>query len=240
MSRSWISRAALGLAFAAILMLIVAGPGYRLSWWGLGPAFTLFRYAAYGGVVAGLLGLVGMVADKGGRMASVGALVVGLAAFGIPFQFQRSAQTLPRIHDISTDTENPPEFMEVLIYRADSPSSAEYGGPDVAALQKEGYPDIETLVLDQPFDEAFENARYTAGAMGWDIVAAEPEAGRIEAIHTTFWFGFKDDVVVRLEPEGERTRVDVRSCSRVGRGDLGANAKRVRKFLYRLKAFPAG
>jgi uncharacterized protein (DUF1499 family) len=81
----------------------------------------------------------------------------------------------------------------------------------------------------------FKRAEATARAMGWEIVAAEPGEGRIEATDTTMWFGFKDDIVIRIVPEGEGSRLDIRSMSRVGKSDLGKNADRIRKFLAALK-----
>jgi uncharacterized protein (DUF1499 family) len=74
-----------------------------------------------------------------------------------------------------------------------------------------------------------------ARALDWEIVASDAPAGRIEATATTMWFGFKDDIVVRVRPEaGGGSRVDVRSVSRVGQSDVGANAKRIREFIRRL------
>lgn len=95
------------------------------------------------------------------------------------------------------------------------------------------YPDIETAILPAvPFDMAYQAALETVNDRGWTIVTAEPEEGRIEATDTSFWFEFKDDVLIRVQPEGEGgSRVDVRSVSRVGLSDLGANAKRVKLFL---------
>ena len=95
------------------------------------------------------------------------------------------------------------------------------------------YPQLETVVLPAvPFDMAYQAALETVNAKGWTVVTADPEAGRIEATDTTFWFEFKDDVLIRVMPEGEGgSRVDVRSVSRVGLSDLGANAKRVKLFL---------
>ena len=72
--------------------------------------------------------------------------------------------------------------------------------------------------------------------MGWEIVASDPAQGRIEATATTFWFGFKDDIVVRLAAEGTGSRVDVRSLSRIGSSDVGANAQRIRAYLEKVKA----
>ena len=92
-----------------------------------------------------------------------------------------------------------------------------------------------TQTLKIPADEAFARARAAAGAMGWEIVAADPAAGRIEAVATTFWFGFKDDVSVRITPAEGASRIDIRSRSRVGRGDAGANARRIRAYLEELQ-----
>jgi uncharacterized protein (DUF1499 family) len=74
-----------------------------------------------------------------------------------------------------------------------------------------------------------------ATALGWEIVAASEDDGRFEATDTTFWFGFKDDVVVRIRPEGDGSRIDLRSVSRVGVGDLGANAARIKRFVQRIE-----
>ena len=100
------------------------------------------------------------------------------------------------------------------------------------------YPHIETLVLPSvPFDMAYQTALETVNAKGWTIVTAEPQEGRIEATDTTFWFEFKDDVMIRVLPDGESgSRIDVRSVSRVGLSDLGANAKRVKNLLDDIEA----
>ena len=114
-------------------------------------------------------------------------------------------------------------------------NQAEYGGPEVAAQQRQAYPDVVPLVLEAPADVAFGRALGAARGMGWEIVAADSSAGRIEATATTAWFGFKDDVVVRVTPEDGRSRVDVRSVSRVGMSDVGTNAARIRAYLARLR-----
>ena len=89
-------------------------------------------------------------------------------------------------------------------------------------------------MLGVPPAQAFERAERTARAMGWQIVAAVPDALRIEATDTTLLFGFKDDVVIRIRPSGQGSVVDVRSLSRIGGSDIGTNARRVRRFLDRL------
>ena len=143
---------------------------------------------------------------------------------------------MPAIHDITTDTIQPPPFLAILPLRAGALNPADYGGPDVAAKQQQAYPDIGPLLLNVPPGRAFDRALAAAKAMGWELVASDPAGGRIEATDTTFWFGFKDDVVVRVTPQPTGSRVDVRSLSRVGGGDIGANAARVRAFLAAVKA----
>ncbi len=123
----------------------------------------------------------------------------------------------------------------MLPLRQGAPNSVDYAGPKIAALQQQAYPDITPLMLPIPRREGFDRCLITADAMGWEIVAQIPMEGRIEATATTPFFGFKDDVVVRVSTAGTGSRVDVRSVSRVGRSDLGTNAKRIREFLGRLR-----
>ena len=120
--------------------------------------------------------------------------------------------------------------------RRGAPNPAAYDGPEVAAQQKKGYPDLGPLTLPAPPDRAFAAAGGGRAAAGLGDRGRRPREGRLEATATTPWFGFKDDVVVRVTAAGSGSRVDVRSKSRVGRSDLGANAKRIRAFLAELSA----
>ena len=122
----------------------------------------------------------------------------------------------------------------MLPLRKDATNSADYGGPEIAAQQHAAYSDIQPLILSIPSQQAFSQALQAAEAMGWAIVATNPADGRIEATDTTFWFGFKDDIVVRIQAQGDGSRVDVRSVSRVGKSDVGTNAQRIRAYLRRL------
>ena len=162
-------------------------------------------------------------------------MLIGLAIIAVPLQWMRTAQRVPPIHDITTDTEDPPPFVKVLERRKDAANPAEYGGPEVAAQQKAGYPDLGPLILDLPPDQAFQHALVAAAEMGWEIIDANLVEERIEATDTTFWFGFKDDIVIRVMPGSRGSRIDVRSLSRVGKSDVGANAKRIQAYLKRLK-----
>lgn len=147
---------------------------------------------------------------------------------------KRTAQRVPPIHDITTDTNDPPRFADILPLRKYAPNSADYGGPDLAMQQHAAYPDIQPVTLHLPTQQTFTQALNTAAAMGWDIVAANPAEGRIEATDTTRWFGFKDDIVIRIQAQGEDSQVDVRSVSRVGKSDVGTNAQRIRVYLRKL------
>ena len=144
----------------------------------------------------------------------------------------------PPIHDIATDTNDPPLFVDVLPLRAGARNSAEYGGSRVAALQHAAYPDIAPVDLSISPTAAFAKALATAKTMDWAIVATDSAAGRIEATATTRVFRFRDDVVIRIRPRDGGSRVDIRSVSRLGGSDLGKNASRIREFLVRLRESP--
>jgi uncharacterized protein (DUF1499 family) len=221
------------VAAAAFLLLVIAGPSYRIGLLSLQNAFVLLRWGAYAGVAAMAVALVAMVWTRRQRpdmtLAAV-AFVAGLIAFVVPFQWQRTARSVPPIHDITTDLENPPSFQAVVPLRADAPNTLDRS-PQLAQQQREGYPDLAPITLPEPPAAVFDRALAVAQQAGWDIVTADKGTGRIEATDTTRWFGFKDDVVVRITPWGSGTRVDVRSVSRVGRGDVGTNARRIRDYL---------
>jgi uncharacterized protein (DUF1499 family) len=230
--------ATLTLAILAALLLALAGPGVRLGLWSFRTGFELLRWGAYLGMAAAVLALVQLLVPRRLGAATwplVAALALGILAAGVPWYWRRLAGQVPPIHDISTDTQDPPAFVAVLPLRTDAPNPAVYGGPEVAAAQRQGYPDIRPLVLPTTAPgAAFARARDAASAAGWKIVATDSAAGRIEATATTGWFGFKDDVVARVRPSGSGSVIDVRSVSRVGQSDVGTNAKRIRAYLGRL------
>ncbi len=237
----WLPALAVGVACAAALLATVAGLGSRFGVWQFRTGFTLLGYAVYGGTGAVLLGIAGgiMAARRrrgAGVVLALLAMAGGLAVAAVPVSWRLHARQVPAIHDITTDTVNPPQFVALLPLRRDAPNPAVYGGPAVAGEQKRAYPDLRTEVLDLPADRAFERALAAARAMGWRIVSADPAANRIEASDTTFWFGFVDDVVIRVAPAGERTLLDIRSVSRVGKSDVGTNATRIRSYLHRLRS----
>jgi uncharacterized protein (DUF1499 family) len=182
--------------------------------------------ALFLGLAAIILSLVGMFRSQSKSRGLLG-LILGLVAAGLPASNINTAAHSP-IHDVSTDTSNPPQYVAVMPAR----NSVQHGN----STQREIYPDITPVNLDVPSAQAFDRALAAARGFGWEIVASDPTQGRIEATATTFWFGFKDDVVIRITPQGSGSRVDVRSLSRIGDSDVGANAKRIRTYVSKLKA----
>jgi uncharacterized protein (DUF1499 family) len=204
-----LKRTALGLAFLALAILVLSGPGVRLGLWPFTVGILLLLAAGGVGVLAMVLAVVALF-GRAGVIAPVLALVVGALAAAVPAAAYLKGRSVPPINDISTDAAEQSE------------------------AQRKAYPDIQPLRLAVAPNIAFERAKGVVEEMGWQIVREEPSAGRIEAVATTFWFGFKDDVVIRVSADGSGSRVDVRSKSRVGRGDLGTNAQRIRAYRQRL------
>lgn len=237
-SVSWLVLLGAGLAVTSALVLLAGPVGYRLGILPLRTALlTALTWGAYAGIAAAVVSLAGLAATlirprearRGVLLAAV-SLIVAAAVVAVPGRF-RMGPPAPPIHDISTDTADPPEYVAVLPLRANAPNTTAYGGEKIAAQQRTAYPDLRPLVLNVAPPQAFERALASARGMGWDLVAADAAAGRIEATDTTFWYGFKDDVVIRIRPVTEGSRIDVRSLSRVGGGDAGTNAKRIRRYL---------
>jgi len=236
---SGVSRFAATLGTVSLIALAATGPLHHAGLFGLAGAFGLVKWSVYGVLATMVLAIIGLIVDsrrEARTSTALRAMALSFIATGSIAALAWKASRVPAIHDVTTDTMQPPPFLAVLPLREGALNPVEYGGPDVAAKQKQAFPDIVPLTLDLPPARAFDRALAAARSMGWDLVASDPAGGRIEATDTTFWFGFKDDVVIRVTPQPDGSRVDVRSLSRVGGGDIGANAARVRKYLAALKA----
>ena len=228
---------ALAAALVAVLMLAASGPGTRLGLWEWQMAFKLMKWAMFAGFGAAAVALLLLIfpRTRGQRPKPLfAALLLGLMAGAPLVALLMQSKQVPYIHDVTTDTRDPPSFVALEAARRASPNGLAYGGAEVAAAQQSGYPHIRSLVIAAPPAQAFARALETARAMGWEIAGSDASSGRIEATATTLWFGFKDDVVVRIRPEGAGSRIDVRSVSRVGQSDVGANARRIQDYLSRL------
>lgn len=256
--RAIVTLLALGALICALAVL-GAGPGARMELWdwrtgltmmrqasspfpiiegkiALSPLFTLAALSALGGVAA-------IVARKWrfGMFAIVCAAIAGASGL-IPLKMRELAMGNPFIHDITTDFANPPPIIAGAAAERINPPQYVGGemvrdtGVTVADAQREAFPDIAPQILNANLDESVEIVREVLGDMNMPVLKETfgDDGWLIEATYTSTWFGFVDDFVVRLTPQGSRTRVDVRSKSRVGGSDLGANAARVRAFFKRL------
>jgi len=236
---NYVSWLGLTLAVAALVGLGASGPGHRLGLWKFKAGIDLVKYAAYLSLAAVVVCSLGVALCAAGIFAGgmtpalIGILIGGFVAVWM-LKWRQNLNRVPYIHDITTDTDNPPLFVAILPLRAGAPNPAEYGGPELARQQRVGYPDLRPGSLSISPEAAFPRALQAAKDMGWEIVASDPKALRIEATDTTLWFGFKDDVVVRLTPSPTGSRIDVRSVSRVGKSDVGTNARRINAYLARV------
>jgi len=215
---------------------VLAGLGSRWGWWHFTVGFTILQVGAITGIAAAAVSLVGGIAIRREHhpsltvVAAVG-IVLGLVTAGIPWSWMRTAERMPNINDITTDMTNPPQFGRLMPLRQSVDAPTSYGGARVATDQRASYPDIRPIILPVTPSTAFSTALKDAKDRGWRIVDADASKGIIEAVATTFWFGFKDDVVVRIKRAPGGSRVDMRSVSRVGTGDIGTNAERIRSYL---------
>jgi len=234
---------ALALAVIASALLAVGPIGWRAGWWHFRFAFlTLMPWAAYFGIAALVVSVLTLllgrsrIESRGIAIAIVAFTAGGLIAY-VPWHYDQIRQQAPPIHDITTDPDNPPAFVAVAALReAAGPDRVAYEGARVAEQQRLAYPDIQPLTLALAPVAAFNRALDTAQRMGWTIVAADDAAGRIEASDRSRWFGFTDDIVIRIIPSASGSRIDLRSSSRVGRSDFGVNAARVERYLSALRA----
>jgi hypothetical protein len=236
----YISWAGLSFAVIALLAFGASGPGHRLGLWGYKTGISLVKSSGYISALAVALCLTGLavwqwrIPAEGLIPSSVG-LLIGCCILGLTLMWKHNLSSVPYIHDITTDTENPPLFSAILPLRAGAENPAAYGGLEVARQQHEGYPALRPGSVRRPPAALFPQALQAAVDMGWEIVNSDPDLLRIEATDTTAWFGFKDDVVIRLSPSATGSRIDVRSVSRVGKSDVGTNARRINAYLARVE-----
>ncbi|HTN34673.1 MAG TPA: DUF1499 domain-containing protein [Marinobacter sp.] len=226
------------LLVAAALLMVAAGPAYKAEWIALGTSFTWLRQGAQLALAAALLGLITLVIGaicRRWRPALAGVLVSAavVALIAVPMQMKQRAQSVPPIHDITTDTENPPAFIALAAIREKAPNEVDYPGEETARQQKAAYPQLKPITLNMPLANAMNAAKAIILARGWEIAATTNNT--IEATATTRWFGFKDDVVIRMAEADQGVKIDMRSASRVGKSDIGTNAERIQLFLEDLK-----
>lgn len=244
---AWI---ALALSLGAILLAMLAGLGTGQGWWAFGSGLAALRYLFFAAIAGSLLGLFARFRRKDGQMIAVLAIILGVGFAAYLGNFYRVARSVPAIHDVTTDLDDPPQFA-VLPPRSDNLDKIpDLGRPGFAqlppeerwkAVHQDAYGDLRPVRLSIAPAEAIRKAEEVARSKGWAIATSNPAEGRLEATDTTRFFRFKDDVVVRARPApGGGSIVDVRSVSRVGVSDLGVNARRVRSFLTDLEKSASG
>lgn len=240
--RHW-SRWLVRIQLLLLAIIFLAGLALRLDLVHFRPVFQVFKFAGLAALGVALVcmlvfiwGLVKRHAES--RSAALWGVVLGVLPVAVPLlTVGKNNFDVPPIHDITTDTQDPPRYQAVLSLREEGDNSAEYAGETVATQQREAdiYADIQALQLALPVDRATGMAAEVAEDMGWRVVAQDKRRGHLEAVDRTPLLGFRDDVVVRVRAKGEGSRVDVRSSSRVGKSDLGTNARRIREFLSELE-----
>jgi hypothetical protein len=246
------AKVSFGAFVLSLLIALAAALGTHAGLWTYKVGLPMILPAIAVGLIALLAGIVWAItalirnSGLGARYGVIG-LVGAVLVLALPLNGLRLGLTSPPIHDISTDIEFAPAFKAVLPLRQGAANGPEYDGPKtvklpdghtttVAALQKKYYGDVVAWVGFTKPTKLFWRALNAANRMGWHVVAFDPKEGRIEATTTSFWFGFTDDIVIRVRPAGKLgARLDIRSKSRVGVSDLGSNAARIRTYLKTLK-----
>jgi len=223
-----------GLGSLAVVAVVVGALAGHQEWV---PGFVGFRVFGLGlllGVVTLLVGLVGIArtaagSGRTGRPRAARGAIIGAGLTLLLIVMAAPGRNLPAINDISTDLERPPAFEAAALEPANRGRDLAYPGESFAAQQRRGYPDLGPLRLPADPGAAYDAALAAARQLGWTIVADDRARLRFEAWEETSFFHFVDDVVVRVRIDGDGSIVDVRSKSRDGKGDIGANAARIRR-----------
>ena len=235
----WASALMIG-GVIGLICLPVAALGTRFGLWSFELGIPLMGIGAVLAVIVAFLGIIAFVyCLSRGLQAERSNLLIGIAlsavVLGVMGSQVMAAGAVPAIHNISTDTANPPQFDKIVAIRGNDSNPLEYT-EEVAKQQQAAYPQLKPLISQVAQGEMVNRVTQVLQEMGMEVVDTNAAEGRVEATDTTFWFGFKDDVVVRVRPEGSGSVVDVRSVSRVGQSDLGKNAARIMEILNALGA----
>ena len=215
------------LGVASIALLAVSVWGFRAGGWPWPQAYDLAGWGAWtagAGVIAALAGLVVWLRRRrGGSGAVLLGLILSLPVAGLGAAFEIAVRITPPINDISTDTEDPPVFWFTA-------TPSDYPAQN-AEPQRAAYPDVRPLDMPVSADDAFAAALALVEERGWEVLSADPVESQIEAIATSRIFGFEDEVAIRVTETETGARIDMRSRSRLGQIDRGANARRIEAFL---------
>ncbi len=240
----WSTRVAL---FAVVLILTVLVL-HRFSGLGTGMLLNALTFGFALCVLAIVLGIAAIVhiwrAGVSGGVPATFGILLSLLVFIWPASLIATYRELPVIHDITTDPVNPPAYLVLSNARREDANSAQYPGESTARQQEQYYPLVKPILIERSVEEAFELARSSMARLKWSIVAKVPpkkrgrqnKTARLEAVDKTLILGFSDDIVVRITGNNSSARIDIRSSSRYGRHDFGANATRIESFARMFKA----
>jgi hypothetical protein len=234
---SWARNLAVFSVVAVLVSIIIVRQGFLE----MQPALATFFGALGCAVLSILVCLAAFVAiwQNGSRGMSriLLALLIDAVVLAYPAYLALQYNKLPPIHDITTDPVDPPRFEALARLRTgDGTNTAVYAGLYSAEQQRLAYPDVETVELDVPVQRAFEVTMQLVNKRKWVVIDERPpqpprRVGRIEAVARTPIMGFREDVSVRVTPDGEGSRVDIRSSSRYFESDLGSNAARITRLI---------
>lgn len=251
--KTWASRLTLLaaiLCFGAVAAAAVAALGSARGAWDFRAGFKVLEYALYASIAGIVLAIAAIYFARRVRprlvLLNLLAILVAGAFVGYLGNQIRIARTVPRIHDIATNVDDYPRFYRLTVRADNLESVPDMGRREWAALpprerwkaiHREYYGDIAPIRVPWSVEETMTRARRLAEERGWEIVTFDPANGILEAVDTSFFFRFKDNIVVRARPmsAGNGAIVDMRSISRVGVSDVGVNARRVRDFLADLR-----
>ena len=233
------ARSTISLCFgaASMVLLPLGALGTKYGLWSHNIGIIMVALAFLAALVPAAL-FIGFVwhpryrADRRGLFAGI---MMGLLPLMVAAYLFSSSGSAPIIHDISTDTIRPPQFLTAVKLRAPDDNSLQWQ-EDVAKAQRQAYGGLTSVESSLSAAQAYDQAKQVILDLGWEIIDSDSRPGFIEAVDTSFWFGFKDDIVIRIEPAPGGSVLDLRSASRVGRGDLGANATRIKLFIERFAA----
>lgn len=234
MSQVQPSRIPLALAAVALVGFVIGPVGAHFEILSSMAGFQIF---GLGGLcaIAALIGSI-VAAIRRGRATAKTALALSVPLAVVFVLLALPGGSVPRINDITTDSDDPPTFVRAGDLAHNAGRDMTYPGADFARQQREGYPDLAPLRLSQRPDDVFSQARFTAEATsGWRVTRIDTEARELEAVATSTVFRFPDDVIVQVRPDGDGSVVHVRSKSRYGRSDMGANAARIDTFFAALR-----
>ena len=233
------------LGLFGVVVPVCGAIGTRMDWWTFETGFLCLGVGALLGSVAAIGGVIGIsvaisIVSKGRKIGNSWIFlgcgtILGGTVIGFIYLLFVDALAYPPIHQISTDVENPPRYSKVLELREAGSNSLIYT-QDIARVQQQTWPHLKSLVYERLSpEESLAIATSVAESLNWNLLEpSDLDRGGfiVEAVATTFWYGFKDDIVIRVLPHenGQGSVVDLRSTSRVGVSDLGANAKRIERF----------